>query len=111
MNFNEEAACVGFELSTVAARCMYRNKSINNHCGNMDAQNIGLRNAETPIPDASEATTKKYDLGSCYDCRRFKCAYFAKEEVAANPLGGLTEADIVILAATCEGFEHKEVTL
>jgi len=111
-NYNEQLACVGFQKSDVAARCMHKNEDMNDHCWNPTAQSIGLRHA---VPDIDDADTAEYELVdpgelieeevSCLNCMRYTCAYIDKELRMALPKS-LTFDQLRGHASNCQGYER-----
>ncbi len=112
-DFSDQMSCIGFTESTVAIRCMHINTNLDNHCDNIDAQRIGLRDAEITFGEDTSgeiipSTEEEYDIRSCTECKRVTCSYLLKEKRAAKPSGGLTADDLVDIASNCHGFEYRE---
>jgi len=112
-NYNEQLACVGFQKSDVAARCMHKNEDMNDHCWNPTAQSIGLRHAALDDDDADTAEYELVDPGelieeekaSCLNCIRYACAYIDRELRMALPKS-LSFADLQDHANNCQAYER-----
>ena len=118
-NYNEQVSCAGFDRSTVAQRCMYRNEDMANHCDSTYAQSVGLRDADMTVDEATpEGGDRDTDLLevkdeiddgniSCLECKKWTCAFIRSEQTKKQSVGGLTLPDLVDFKAGCVFFERK----
>lgn len=115
---NHQELCDFWIKHSYANRCSNFNPNLNNHCWSQEAQKFsaefGVRTMDNPAPIeeeelciddfVEEEPEGEFDGRRCDNCILYACSRVIKENQNAAPNGGLTMADLQIIADSCPDY-------